>query len=77
MNGRGSFISHTDKEYTWLINNSYKYGFILRYPKGKENITGYMYEEWHFRYLGLDVAKKSMIQISPMTNILLKTIKNS
>lgn len=58
MNGRGSFISHTDKEYTWLINNSYKYGFILRYPKGKENITGYMYEEWHFRYLGLDVAKK-------------------
>lgn len=58
INGRGFFISHTDKEYTWLINNSYKYGFILRYPKGKENITGYMYEEWHFRYLGLDVAKK-------------------
>lgn len=35
----------------WLVNNSYKYGFILRYPKGKETITGYQYEPWHFRYL--------------------------
>lgn len=46
------------KEYEWLINNSYKYGFILRYPKGKENITGYMYEPWHYRYLGVDIATK-------------------
>lgn len=53
-----SFISKDDKEYTWLINNSYKYGFILRYPKGKENITGYMYEEWHYRYVGKNVAKE-------------------
>ena len=45
------------KEYKWLINNSYKYGFILRYPKGKEHITGYKYEPWHFRYLGEEVAK--------------------
>ena len=36
----------------WLSDNCYKYGFILRYPKGKESITGYMYEPWHFRYLG-------------------------
>ncbi len=36
----------------WLSENCYKYGFILRYPKGKENITGYMYEPWHFRYIG-------------------------
>ena len=41
----------------WLINNSYKYGFILRYPKGKEYITGYMYEPWHYRYVGVDIAK--------------------
>jgi len=40
----------------WLANNSYKYGFILRYPKGKENITGYRYEPWHFRYVGIDLA---------------------
>ena len=43
--------------YKWLINNSYKYGFILRYPKGKEFITGYKFEPWHFRYVGIDVAK--------------------
>lgn len=44
------------KEYAWLIENSYKYGFILRYPKGKEYITGYKYEPWHYRYVGVDVA---------------------
>lgn len=45
------------KQYQWLIKNSYKYGFILRYPKGKEFITGYKYEPWHYRYVGKDVAK--------------------
>lgn len=40
----------------WLVENAYKYGFILRYPKGKEAITGYMYESWHFRYVGLHLA---------------------
>lgn len=54
---KSGFISKGDKEYDWLVNNSYKYGFILRYPEGKEKITGYMYEEWHYRYLGKDVAK--------------------
>ena len=52
------FISLGDKEYDWLVNNSYKYGFILRYPKGSETITGYMYEEWHYRYLGKEAAKE-------------------
>ena len=36
----------------WLIQNCAKYGFILRYPKGKERITGFPYEPWHFRYVG-------------------------
>lgn len=40
----------------WLQEYSYKYGFILRYPKGKESITGYSYEPWHFRYVGIDLA---------------------
>ena len=40
----------------WLVNNAYKYGFNLRYPKGKETITGYQYEPWHFRYVGIDLA---------------------
>lgn len=42
----------------WLAENAHKYGFILRYPKEKEHITGYMYESWHFRYLGIDLAQK-------------------
>ena len=45
-----------DLEIKWLLNNSYKYGFILRYPKDKEHITGYIYEPWHYRYVG-DAAK--------------------
>lgn len=42
----------------WLKNNCAKYGFILRYPKNKTDITKYIYEPWHFRYLGVDEAKK-------------------
>lgn len=41
----------------WLAANAHKYGFILRYPKGKESITGYQYEPWHFRYVGVDAAQ--------------------
>lgn len=44
-------------EGVWLKENSYKYGFIIRYPKGKESITGYSYEPWHVRYVGKDFAK--------------------
>ena len=44
--------------YKWLVNNCYKYGFILRYPENKEKITGYKYESWHYRYLGKNLAKK-------------------
>ena len=40
----------------WLVKNAHKYGFILRYPEGKEDITGYMYESWHFRYVGEELA---------------------
>ena len=45
------------KEAKWLADNAYKYGFILRYPKGKEYLTGYQYESWHYRYVGKEVAK--------------------
>ena len=45
------------KEFIWMNNNSYKYGFILRYPKDKQNITGYTYEPWHYRYVGKEIAK--------------------
>ncbi len=40
----------------WIKNNSYKYGFIIRYMEGKESITGYQYEPWHLRYVGTDLA---------------------
>jgi len=40
----------------WLVENSYKFGFILRYPEDKVAITGYQYESWHFRYVGIDLA---------------------
>jgi len=58
LNGRWSYLSETDNEYNWLINNSYKYGYILRYPRNKEYVTGYVFEDWHFRYLGIELAKK-------------------
>ena len=44
------------KEAKWLSNNAYKYGFILRYPKDKEKITGYIYEPWHYRYVGIKAS---------------------
>lgn len=47
----------TTPEGKWLAANCWQYGFILRYPKGKESITGYMYEPWHVRYLGTSTAK--------------------
>jgi len=46
------------KQFEWLSSHAHKYGFILRYPKDKENITGYRYEPWHYRYLGVEIATK-------------------
>ncbi len=43
------------EEFKWLQDNAYKYGFIVRYQKNKENITGYVYEPWHLRFVG-DIA---------------------
>ena len=45
------------KEAKWLKENAHKFGFILRYPKGKEDITGKKFEPWHIRYVGEDIAK--------------------
>lgn len=58
VNGKWDYLSENDKEYDYLVKNSYKYGFILRYPRGSEYITGYMFEDWHFRYLGIELATK-------------------
>lgn len=43
-------------EYAWLVENSWQYGWVLRYPKGYEAITGYTFEPWHYRYIGKELA---------------------
>ena len=44
------------EEFAWLSEHAAEYGFIMRYPKGKEDITGYIYEPWHYRYVGVKYA---------------------
>jgi D-alanyl-D-alanine carboxypeptidase len=57
MGSNGDYnLFESSEEFKWMIDNSYKYGFILRYPKGKENITGFKYEPWHYRYVGIKLA---------------------
>lgn len=53
--------------FKWMMNNAYKYGFILRYPKGFENIHGFIYESWHFRYVGVKVASDLHNKYSNLT----------
>lgn len=48
----------TNADYKWMLDNSYKYGFIIRYPKGKQHITQFIEEPWHLRYLGVELATK-------------------
>lgn len=57
VNDVNSSFDDTD-EAKWLSDNCYKYGFILRYPKGSQDKTGYKYESWHIRYVGKDLAKE-------------------
>lgn len=51
-------IFDTTDEGQWLRDNAHRFGFILRYPKDKEEITGYLYEPWHFRYVGVELANE-------------------
>lgn len=51
-----SNVFANSKEYAWMQENAYKYGFIQRFPKGSEDITGFKYESWHYRYVGKKVA---------------------
>ncbi len=54
--GEGGIRYENVEPYSWINNNCYQYGFIVRYPEGKEDITGYSYESWHFRYVGTPSA---------------------
>ncbi len=51
-------VSSDEEVYEWLADNAYRYGFILRYPHGKEHITGIDYEPWHYRYVGTETASE-------------------
>ena len=56
-NGKEDYTNfESTKEFTWMKDHAHEYGFIIRFPKGKENETGYQYESWHYRYVGIDVA---------------------
>ena len=57
INGDG-ISTPNDAVYEWLAENAYQYGFVLRYPQGKEDITGIDYEPWHYRYVGADAARE-------------------
>lgn len=52
-----SNVFANSKEFTWIVENAHKYGFIQRFPKGQEDITGFRYESWHYRYVGKEIAK--------------------
>ena len=64
QSGLAADINNPDESFNgtaaaeWLKNNCYKYGFIIRFPEGKEESTGYIYESWHIRYVGKEWAKK-------------------
>ena len=45
-----------DAEAIWMAEHCAEYGFILRYPKGKQDVTGIIFEPWHFRYVGVEIA---------------------
>ena len=64
VGGSGNYSLSQDFENTasfkWLYENCADYGFILRFPKGKEDVTGVIYEPWHYRYVGKKVAKEIM-----------------
>lgn len=65
MGGELTEAFEDTEAFAWLSQNAYRFGFILRYPKGKESITGYTYEPWHYRFVGREAATD--IYIGEMT----------
>ena len=57
VGSRSVSVFANSKENTWMLDNAYKYGFIQRYSKRDENLTGFRYEAWHYRYVGKEIAK--------------------
>lgn len=57
ITNKDKYLVKGTKEADWLAKNCYRFGFIIRYPEGKKNITGIEYEPWHIRYVGKTAAK--------------------
>lgn len=70
IGGVTDFISEGTREAIWLEENCYKYGFVIRYVKGKEDITGYGYEPWHVRYVGEALAEEAYKSNSVLEELL-------
>ena len=64
------------EEFTWMQENAYKYGFILRFPKDKVDITGYQYESWHYRNVGKKVAKEKKDNNLTLEEYIAKKVEN-
>ena len=64
------------EEFEWMQENAYKYGFILRFPEDKTDITGYEYESWHYRYVGKEVAKYIHDNHSTLEEYIAKKVEN-
>ena len=58
VGSRSTNVFANSKEYQWMLDNSYKYGYIIRYEKKYEHMTLFRAEPWHYRYVGVDIAKK-------------------
>ena len=56
IHGAVDDVFETTEAFEWLAENSWKYGFVLRYPEDKEHVTGYNYESWHYRFVGVEIA---------------------
>ena len=68
------------KEGRWLAKNAHKYGYIIRYPKGKTKLTGYSYEPWHIRYVGVSYAsylKKNKLTLEELYGVNQKADENT
>jgi len=54
----GTYCDSNQKLWNWLKDNAHLYGFAISYPENKQNVTGYVYEPWHYRWIGKEFAKE-------------------
>ena len=75
MNGELTEAFEYTEAFAWLTENAYKFGFILRYPRDKQDITGYTYEPWHYRFVGREAATDIYVGNMTLEQYLQQTAK--